>query len=605
VYVASPNRHRSFSPPARARSAAFLVLALFGLAAAQPALSAPQNTAASANSEAKPTAATPTFSPPSGMYTSAQRVTISDATAGAKIYYTDDLSIPENLWPRYTGPITVAKSEFFSAYAVAQGYSDSLIRDSSYTIIHLPTPDPELNILTSWSVTPDIDNPGREIVSWSRVGTMPNMPASTQQAFLLSTDTVPNPNSSDLDFTKVLEFVGSTVKATSRTADSTTYTFLDQADPWTLYTFGRSSTLDLSTGKDHTEISYNGSVATPFSDPRASAWLFNSSRNIFVASSSSSTPVYFPVLADGSLGKTAKPFKPLSSTSSYVTAILGDGNSNPCFVYGDGPKAGDSLECADQTGRATLSATWGVVPANFLVGAIVPVLPADADVKLKPASDFGAGTETSLYFYVRQNSTAANSGVTVEYEYVQPEKDAAPKVIAGAFPDPESGPFKLAKTIVARPGSSAGDVLVDIVEQEAGAGRDVAVTEYDFDISSGSPEVTEIGNTLPGNMPGLGGANVTIHASPSPAGILLSSSSTTGHGFYIVPLGFGGNSLGLAQPASGGVSGITGQQPDSNGNILLQNKYGVGGIFWSGEYMFSTSAHSVAPNPSQGTGIVP
>jgi len=40
---------------------------------------------------ALPAAATPTFSPAAGTYSSAQAVTISDSTAGATIYFTNDV----------------------------------------------------------------------------------------------------------------------------------------------------------------------------------------------------------------------------------------------------------------------------------------------------------------------------------------------------------------------------------------------------------------------------------------------------------------------------------------------------------------------------------
>ena len=77
---------------------------------------------------------------PGGTYSSAQSVTISDATSGATIYYTTDGTTPTTSSNPYTGPITVSSSETLEAIAVATGDTNSAVASAAYSITPLSSP---------------------------------------------------------------------------------------------------------------------------------------------------------------------------------------------------------------------------------------------------------------------------------------------------------------------------------------------------------------------------------------------------------------------------------------------------------------------------------
>jgi N-acetylneuraminic acid mutarotase len=81
-----------------------------------------------------PAAATPTFLPVAGAYTSAQSVTIKDATAGATIYYTTNGDTPTIYSTVYSTAIAVSSTETLQAIATASGYSTSDVATATYTI---------------------------------------------------------------------------------------------------------------------------------------------------------------------------------------------------------------------------------------------------------------------------------------------------------------------------------------------------------------------------------------------------------------------------------------------------------------------------------------
>jgi hypothetical protein len=87
--------------------------------------------------------AMPTFSPAAGTYTTAQQVTLSDATSGAVIYYTLDGSIPTTSSTVYSAPVSVdSGSVTINAIAQAPGFSASAVSNATYSIQAATTATP-------------------------------------------------------------------------------------------------------------------------------------------------------------------------------------------------------------------------------------------------------------------------------------------------------------------------------------------------------------------------------------------------------------------------------------------------------------------------------
>ena len=127
-------------------------------------------------------ASTPTFSPAAGTYTTKQTVTISDATAGAAIYYTTNGTTPTTASTRYTAAISVSASETLEAIAVATGYTNSAVASAKYTITSPAAATPTFSVpggtySTAQSVQISDATPGATIY-YTTNGAAPT-PAST------------------------------------------------------------------------------------------------------------------------------------------------------------------------------------------------------------------------------------------------------------------------------------------------------------------------------------------------------------------------------------------------------------------------------------------
>jgi hypothetical protein len=85
-----------------------------------------------------PAVATPVITPSAGSYLNSTSVSISDATSGATIYYTQDGSTPTTASPHYTSPFTITTSQTVTAIAALSAYLNSPAASAAYTITVSP-----------------------------------------------------------------------------------------------------------------------------------------------------------------------------------------------------------------------------------------------------------------------------------------------------------------------------------------------------------------------------------------------------------------------------------------------------------------------------------
>ncbi|MGP8268474.1 MAG: chitobiase/beta-hexosaminidase C-terminal domain-containing protein [Terracidiphilus sp.] len=124
------------------------------------------------------TVATPTFSPAAGTYSSAQHVTISDATSGSTIYYTTNGNTPTTSSSVYSSAITVSATETLKAIGAKSGDTTSSVGSAVYTITSgntaaTPTFNPGGSTYTTVQTVTISDSTAGSMIYYTINGTTP------------------------------------------------------------------------------------------------------------------------------------------------------------------------------------------------------------------------------------------------------------------------------------------------------------------------------------------------------------------------------------------------------------------------------------------------
>jgi N-acetylneuraminic acid mutarotase len=357
-------------------------------------------------------AASPTFSPVAGTYTSAQSVSISDSIAGAAIYYTTNGIAPTTSSTPYTGAITVASTETLEAIATASGYSTSAVATALYTI-NLPTATPAFSPVagtyaSSQSVTLSDSTPGATIY-YTTNGTTPTTSSTAYTGAIT------------VSSTETLEAIATASGYSTSAVATALYTInLAAATPAFspvagTYTSAQSVTLSDSTAGAAIYYTTNGITPTTSSTPYAGAITVASTETleaIAAASGHTNSAVATAVYTINLAAAAAPTFSPAAGTyASAQSVTLSDATAGAILYYttnGTTPTTSSSVYAGPITVASTETIQAIAAASGYNNSAVatavytISLLPAAVTPAFSPA----AGTYASAQSVTLSDATA-------------------------------------------------------------------------------------------------------------------------------------------------------------------------------------------------------
>ena len=364
-----------------------------------------------------PMAATPTFSPGSGTYSSAQTVTISSSTPGATIYYTTDGSTPTTGSQSYSGPITISKSEAVSAIAVATGFSNSATGSATYVItlgqVATPTFSPAAGTFSSTQTVSISDSTAGATIYYTTNGTTPttSSPVYTGTISVSSTETIKA-------LAVVSGYTNSAVASATFTislAQAATPTFSPAAGTYT-----SAQTVAISSTTPSVTIYYttNGTTPTTSSAVYSVPIAVSSSetiKTIATASGFSNSAVATSTYSINSIGQVATPtFTPAPGTYTSAQSVTISSVTPSTTIYYTTNGTTPTTSSAVYSGPITVSSSETVEAIATASGSTNSAVGTAAYTINQVAADFSVSSSpTSLTVTSAQPATATISVMPV------------------------------------------------------------------------------------------------------------------------------------------------------------------------------------------------
>ena len=381
-------------------------------------------------------AATPVFSPAAGSYPSPQSVTITDATAGATIYYTVNGTTPTTASTKYTGAFLVSATETVEAIAAATGYTNSAVASATYTIstpqAATPTFSPAAGSYTSTqSVTISDTTPGITIY-YTTNGTTPTT-ASTKYTGAIS-----------VSASETIEAIAIATGYTNSAVASATYTITLQAATPVFSvkagTYSSSQTVSITDATAGATIYYTTNGLTPSaSSTRYTGAITISATEtleaIAIASGYSNSAVASAIYTI-TLPTAATPvFSPVAGTYTSTQSVTISGSTTGATIYYTTNGTTPSASATKYTGAISVSSTETIeaiaIATGYTDSAVASATytittPTAATPVFSPA----AGTYTSAQSITIADSTV---GATIYYTINGTTPSAASTKYTGAI----------------------------------------------------------------------------------------------------------------------------------------------------------------------------